>query len=235
MAELNKEDIKFIEQNLPEPYNNTRRFHEAINQRLTEHEDLCAVVIKEVKKALETIQESVDQRRFFCRVDSSNQTKSPERIIQKMRTQKDENGLPLHTWDSFSTTMKDLARFRIVANFLGDVDKILEAIEKHKPFLPFFTIRKSKTIDAPLKGRRSGERSVKLVLEENQTKLSVEIQVMTIFQEAWDKKDHPLVYEKVRIDEEVPSELKALSLITSELLYAADKYYEDFRKDEEKL
>jgi len=234
MADLNEQDIRFIEQKLPKPYNNADRFHEAINQRLTEHKDLCTLVIKEVEKLLQLLQDSAPKQRLSCRIDSSNQTKSPERIIQKIRTQKDGKGRPLHTWDNFSTTMTDLARFRIIANFLGDVDRIVEGIETHKPFLSYFTMKKDNTIDDPLKGRHSGERSVKLVLIENQSNMSVEIQVMTMFQEAWDKKDHCLVYEKVRIDEEVPPELKALSLITSELLYTADKYYEDFRKDEER-
>jgi len=234
MAALNEEDIEFIEQNLPPPYNNVRRFREAINQRLTEHKDLCALLIKETKKALKPLQEGKFKHRFFCRIDSSNQTKSPERIIQKICTKKDQKDQPMHTWDNFDITMKDLVRFRVVVNFLGDVDRVVEAVEKHVPFSDLCDIKKDNTINDPLKGRRSGERAVKLVLTENERNLSVEIQVMTMFQEAWDKKDHPLVFEKVRIDEELPHELKALSLITSELLYTADRYFEDFRKDEER-
>jgi len=235
MGSLNEKDIKFIEQQVPPPYNTVERFHEAISQRLIEHKNLCSLIIKEVEKALIPIEDIVTKKRFFYRIDSTNQTKRPERIIQKIRTQKNKKELPVHTWDSFTTTMKDLARFRIVVNFLGDIDRVVEAIEKHKPFSKLLDIKEDNTIHAPLKGRRSGERSVKLVLTEKKTKISVEIQVMTMFQETWDKKDHPLVYEYVRIGEEVPFELKALSIITSELFYTADKYFEDFRKDNEEF
>jgi len=233
MPELDNEGIRFIEQHLPRPYNNIERYHEAIGQRLIEHKDLCTLVIKEVEKALHPLKENPPTRRFLFRIDSSNQTKSPERIIQKLCKEKDDNDLPIHTWEDFTKTMKDMVRFRVVVNFLGDVDKVVEAIEKCEPIQSLFVIIKDNTIHNPLKGRRSGERSVKLVLREKANNISVEIQVMTMFQESWDKKDHPLVYEKIRIDEEVPPELKALSLITSELLYTADKYFEDFRKDEE--
>lgn len=235
MSGLDDEDIRFIEQHLPPPYNNIERYHEAIEQRLIEHKDLCTLVIKEIEKALHPLKENPPIRRFLFRVDSSNQTKSPKRIIQKICKEKDDNDLPIHTWETFTTTMKDMVRFRVVVNFLGDVDRVVEAIEKYKPIQALFDIIKDNTIHDPLKGRRSGERSVKLVLGEKENNISIEIQVMTMFQETWDKKDHPLVYEKNRIGEEVPPELKALSLITSELLYTADKYFEDFRKDEEEF
>lgn len=235
MGGLSDEDVKFIEQNLPPPYNNAERFHEAFNHRLIEHKDLCVLIIKEVDNAIKPLEDRMAKKRFFCRIDSSHQTKSPSRIIQKMHTEKNENGFPKHTWDDFTITMKDLARFRIVVNFLGDIERVVEAIEKHEIFNNLFEIKKTNTIHNPLKGRLSGERSVKLVLTEKESSLSVEIQVMTMFQETWDKKDHPLVYEFIRIGKDVPHELKALSLITSELLYTADNYFEDFRKDEERF
>lgn len=235
MGRLEEEDVRFIEQNLPSPYNTAERFHEAFDQRLIEHKDLCALVIKEVEKLLKPLKDSAPKKRFFCRTDSSNQAKNPKRIIQKIRTEKNENGLPVYTWDDFTTTMNDLARFRIVVNFLDDIDRVVEAIEKHEPIATLFNLQKTNTIHDPLKGRRSGERSVKLVLTEQESNLSVEIQIMTMFQETWDKKDHPLVYEWNRIGKEVPHELKALSLITSELLYMTDNYFEDFRKDEERF
>ncbi|MBW1779460.1 MAG: RelA/SpoT domain-containing protein [Deltaproteobacteria bacterium] len=233
MTGLDDEDIRFIEQHLPHPHNCLERYHEAIDQRLIEHKDLCTLVIKEVETALRAFKEDQPTQRFLYRVDSSNQTKSPHRIIQKICKEKDDHDLPIHTWETFTTTMKDIVRFRVVVNFLGDLDKVVAAIKECSPIRSFFNVSENSTIHDPLKGRRSGERSVKLILEEKGNGIHIEIQIITMFQEAWDKKDHPLVYEKIRIGEEAPPQLKALSLITSELLYTADKYFEDFRKDEE--
>ncbi len=234
MAGLKKEDIEFIEQTIPPPHNSVERFQEAINRRLVEHMDLCTLVIKEVEKALLPLQNHAGRRRFFCRLDSSNQTKSPERIIQKIRTRMDKYRNPVHTWEDFTTTMKDLARFRIIVNFLGDIEKVVDAIKNHVPLSEAFDLEQENTMGIPLKERKSGERSFKLILTEKApTKLSIEIQIMTAFQEAWDKKDHFLIYGKDRVEEEVPPQLQSLSLMTSELLYSADKYFEDFRKEEE--
>jgi ppGpp synthetase/RelA/SpoT-type nucleotidyltranferase len=228
MAGLNEEEIKFIEQHLPPPYNNIEKYHEIINQQLIEHKDLCTLIIKEVDKVLKSLEERIPIKRFIFRIDTSNQIKRPERIIQKICKEK----IP---WEKFAITLKDLARFRVVVNFLGDVDMAVNAIEKCEPIQSLFDIEKKETINDPLKGRLSGERSIKLLLREKEQNIYIEIQIMTMFQEAWDKKDHPLVYEDTRIDEKVLPELKALSLITSELLYTADKYFEDFRKDKEEL
>ncbi len=202
--------------------------------RLSKHKDLCTLVIKEIEKVLEPLQNHAHRGRFLYRLDSLNQTKSPERIIQKIRTRMDKNGSPIYTWDDFTTTMKDLARFRIVVNFLGDIEKVVDAIKDHETLSEAFDFEQGSTIKKPLKERKSGERSFKLILTEKApTNLSIEIQIMTTFQEAWDKKDHFLVYGKDRVEEDVPPQLKSLSLMTSELLYSADKYFEDFRKEEE--
>lgn len=224
MSGLNENEIKFIKEHLPTPYNNIARYHEYIDQQLIEHKDICTLVIKEVEKVLKNLDEKSPAKRFIYRIDSSNQIKRPERIIQKIC----KRNIPP---DKFTSTLKDLARFRIVVNFLNDVDKVVDKIASSDPIQSLFDISKNNTINDPLKGRRSGERSVKLVLKEKEKNIFIEIQVMTMFQEAWDKKDHPLVYESTRVNKEVTSELKALSLITSELLYTADRYFEDFRKD----
>ena len=61
---------------------------------------------------------------------------------------------------------------------------------------------------------------------------------MTQLQEAWDKKDHFLVYEKrrnepERDEENFPDFLDAKMFAMSELLYVADQYFEQLRKTEE--
>ena len=68
--------------------------------------------------------------------------------------------------------------------------------------------------------------------------LFIEIQVMTQLQEAWDKKDHFLVYEKRRAssekDEEIfPDYLDVKMFATAELLFIADEYFEQLRNARE--
>ena len=84
-----------------------------------------------------------------------------------------------------------------------------------------------------------GERSNKFVLEYiKKPGLFIEIQAMTQLQEAWDKKDHFLVYEKRRgfsdKDEEIfPDFLDAKMFATAELLFVADEYFEQLRNARE--
>jgi ppGpp synthetase/RelA/SpoT-type nucleotidyltranferase len=68
--------------------------------------------------------------------------------------------------------------------------------------------------------------------------LFLEIQVMTQLEEAWDKKDHFLVYEKHRQapdkdDEYFSDFLDAKMLAMSELLYIADNYFDELRASRE--
>ena len=61
---------------------------------------------------------------------------------------------------------------------------------------------------------------------------------MTQLEEAWDKKDHYLVYERrrkepERDEENFPDFLDAKMFAMSELLYVADQYFEQLRSVEE--
>jgi ppGpp synthetase/RelA/SpoT-type nucleotidyltranferase len=135
--------------------------------------------------------------------------------------------------------MTDLARFRIVCNFLSDVDKVAEAIRTSEELTNAFNIKQESSIFLRPKNRKSGGRSIKFVLElKNQLGLFLEIQVMTQLQEAWDKKDHFLVYEQRRKfpdkDEEIfPDFLDAKMFSTAELLFVADDYFEQLRRARE--
>ncbi len=68
--------------------------------------------------------------------------------------------------------------------------------------------------------------------------LFLEIQVMTQLAEAWDKKDHFLVYEIRRRapesdEENFPDFLDAKMHAMSELLNVADNYFDDLRQTRE--
>lgn len=135
--------------------------------------------------------------------------------------------------------MTDLVRFRIVCNFLSDVRKVADTITASKKVNEYFLVEKKDSLELRPSQRKSGERSIKFILEyKNRRGLFLEIQVMTLLQEAWDKKDHFLVYETHRLEpgddgRNFPDYLDAKLFAMSELLYVADNYFDDLRNSRE--
>jgi ppGpp synthetase/RelA/SpoT-type nucleotidyltranferase len=242
--ELSEEDKKFIAENIPSPHNTPERYGEFILPKIQIHDVLCTTTMATVKKLLAPLQKRCGHR-FFCDIDESNRQKSPASIIDKIRRsqiQKAKPGEPepeRYDLSNFTTKITDLARFRIVCNFLSDVNKVVEAIRNSDELANAFNIKEESTIFLRPKDRKSGERSAKFVLElKNQPGLFLEIQVMTQLQEAWDKKDHFLVYQQRRKfpdkDEEIfPDFLDAKMFSTAELLFVADDYFEWLRGERE--
>jgi ppGpp synthetase/RelA/SpoT-type nucleotidyltranferase len=238
--ELSEEDKKFIAENIPHPYNTPERFGEFILPQIQIHDVLCTSTKATVKKLLAPLKKQYGHR-FFCDIDDSHRQKSPASIIDKIRRSQAEKAKPgepepeRYDLNNFVTKMTDLARFRVVCNFLSDVYKVAEAVRNSEELTNAFHIKEESTIFLRPKTRRSGERSTKFVLElKNQPGLFLEIQVMTQLQEAWDKKDHFLVYEQRRKfpdkDEEIfPDFLDAKMFSTAELLFVADDYFEYLR------
>jgi ppGpp synthetase/RelA/SpoT-type nucleotidyltranferase len=184
--------------------------------------------------------------RFFCRIDDTHPIKTPASIIEKIlrsRTEaekkKDKGKLNkdvVYSLDNFVDEMTDLARFRIVCNFLEDVFEVSESIRNSTSITKFFNESKfDDTIN--LHKRTKGERSLKLILKhKSQPHIYLEIQIMTQLQEAWDKKDHYLVYEKKRSsqksdDDNFPTYLDAKMSAMAELLYIADDYFNQLQKE----
>lgn len=136
--------------------------------------------------------------------------------------------------------MTDLARFRVVCNFLSDVHTVKDLISNNTQLNTYFNfVEQKNTID--LHKRVSGERSIKLILEhKSHPGLFIEIQIMTQLQEAWDKKDHYLVYERKRSSPKTTEELfrnylDSKMAAMAELLYVADDYFEQLRQEEEEI
>ena len=186
--------------------------------------------------------------------------KGPDRVVEKIleswERHAEWNDLPKrkrakkpptrHDPKHFLHTMTDLIRFRIVCNYLCDVRYIegriesdLQSIEKRIQGVDKRCRKlKSKKVDhieIPFPERRAGHRSVQYVFEysgEGGPTL-FEVQVMTQLQYAWDKKDHHLIYEYVRVKQghKIPLHLKNRMAAMSELLYVADTVFDELRKD----
>ena len=151
-----------------------------------------------------------------------------------------------HDPKNFLHTMTDLIRFRIVCNYLCDVRHIEERIEINIQSIEDrircfdrkcrkLTSKKVDHISIPFPERRAGHRSVQYVFEysgEGGPTL-FEVQVMTQLQHAWDKKDHHLIYEYVRVKQghKIPLHLKNRMAAMSELLYVADTVFDGLRED----
>jgi len=230
---LSEDQLRFIQEKIPEPYNTPERFGEYFSTKIQLHNTLCTLVIAEVKNKMLLPLLKKYSYRFFCRIDSDHQTKQPASIIDKIIREKG------YTLENFTTTMKDLVRFRVVCNFIKDVKEVAEAIERSEVLNKTFNIKTDNTIDRHPKERKSAERSVKLILKNIKNPgLFLEIQVMTQLSEAWDKKDHFLVYELRRRHpgkeaDNFPDYLDSKMYAMGELLYVADNYFEALRESRE--
>jgi len=237
-------DIGFIKKYFPEPYNTPETFGDYLLSRIQQHDTLCTAVIAEVKKSILPPLLEKYPYRFFYRIDADHKIKQPASIVDKLiRTSVSGGGigaLDSCTLDNFATTMKDLARFRIVCNFLNDVEKVVEALKSSDILKKRFHVKTKSSMDLHPGSRKSGERSVKFILEyKKHPGLFLEIQIMTQLSEAWDKKDHFLVYETRRRfpdreDVNFPDYLDAKMHAMGELLYVADNYFEALRASREK-
>ncbi|WP_342376843.1 RelA/SpoT domain-containing protein [Myxococcus stipitatus] len=192
----------------------------------------------------------VEPDRLFVKVDASHITKSPESILEKMARKwpglEQAPPVSFHNVDQ----LNDLGRFRIVANFLGDVDDITrhlsEPYDARKASLltpaqrllrDEFTLHDNRFEDlilVPPNSRTSGERCRKGRFSPRQPELrghQVEVQIVTLLQEAWDKKDHCLIYERVRRGEHVPLMHQIICTDLSAQLFVADSQFEQLRRE----
>lgn len=238
---FNPEISDYIKNKIPPPDNTIKKFGNFISSKIQEHGTLCTTVLAEVEKILSPFK-TQHQNRFFCRIDTDHKLKSPVGIIEKIIRGNRELGNKgdEFTLENFNTRMTDLARFRIVCNFLSDVFLVQKAIKNSNELKSAFKIKEKISIEQRPAQRKSGERSVKLILEyKNKPGLFLEIQIMTQLAEAWDKKDHYLIYEIRRMspdkDEENFSDFSDAKMFAmAELLYIADNYFDDLKKQREK-
>jgi ppGpp synthetase/RelA/SpoT-type nucleotidyltranferase len=198
-------------------------------------------ILKEIKDNLPDFEKT----RFFARIDQTALVKTPESILEKMvRDWNPEKSNPEVTFDNFIQELDDIGRFRIVANFLSDVTLIKDALENpygaefssltqvQKDLKAEYYLQKNRLEDVIyLKPdrRNKGERCFKGVFYPRQQEIErykVEVQIQTQLQEAWDKKDHFLVYEPRRRGEKIDLKDEIEIFAMSELLYVADLTFE---------
>jgi len=189
--------------------------------------------------------------RLLARIDCSSQVKSPASILEKMVRDWEPNGEDLRAprlgFLNFRQDIHDLGRIRVVANFLSDAERIRALLEQpydasaadrltaaQKRLRDDYSLKENHLADSihldPGK-REKGERCLKGLFSPQgpRAPLMVELQVQTLLQEAWDKKDHFLIYERRRRGEQVEPRHQREIFAMSELLYVADLTFDRLR------
>ncbi len=140
---LSDKDIKFIENKMKPPHNSPEICMEYIEAQTVEHVVLCSLTKAMIMDEILFPLQKQFEARFFCRVDDSNTTKKPASVIEKIRRSQENSDTGKHiTLDDFVYRMTDLARFRIVCNFLSDVNLVAELRDKNTEVKSTFNIEK---------------------------------------------------------------------------------------------
>lgn len=222
-----------------------------IRHRVAPYGRAALTLIALVRPILDDLDQQVQQvsgRRWLARVDALAIVKEPQSVLEKMaREWKDEQGAPPIGFDSFTRDIRDLGRFRIVANFLSDVERITQALEMpydQRTATTCSSTQRDLATEFALDGhsfedsieidpaeRKKGERCRKgIFLPRNgHAQLHVEVQVQTQLQESWDKKDHFLLYEPRRLGVPVSPQHEREMFAMSELLFVADLTFDRLR------
>jgi ppGpp synthetase/RelA/SpoT-type nucleotidyltranferase len=199
--------------------------------------------IQEIVEDLQVGLPQAESARFFYRSDLTSLMKSPASILDKIARswEAEEGKAPRLGFLDFKARMDDLSRFRIVLNFLADVENLCQALQEPYQLKPdqfrrltphqialFDDFRLDANcfedfIMLPPEKRETGQRCHKGVSAlKKDDRLRVEVQIQTMLQEAWDKKDHILVYEPRRRGERIDAAHSIETYAMSEVLYIVD-------------
>jgi ppGpp synthetase/RelA/SpoT-type nucleotidyltranferase len=232
---------------LPRPTSSDLTAHETAVTLWLEQQTLpfgaaALALAARVQPVLREIEAPVSPRRLLARIDCSSHVKSPASILEKMVRDwdPDSQGHPSLGFHNFRQDLTDLGRIRIVANFLRDAERIAKALEEpydteaagrltaaQVALRADYSLKENHLVDSvhvdPGK-RRAGERCFKGLFRPQGLRehLVIELQVQTLLQEAWDKKDHFLIYERRRRGDPVDPRHEREIFAMSELLYVAD-------------
>jgi ppGpp synthetase/RelA/SpoT-type nucleotidyltranferase len=222
--------------------------------RMRPYQAVATALIARIEPLLAAVKRTLpdgEKKRFLYRIDAGNIVKSPESILERMARAWCSGGRgprPPIGFDDLRQ-LKDLGRFRVVANFLSDAERIREYLEGaydpqqrgrydsqelklSREFMLSGNAFEDLIALAPA-DRKSGERCFKGLFsprEGEHSVCSIEVQIVTAFQEAWDKKDHFLIYERRRMGHVVQEEDVRVSFALSEQLYLTDLAFDRLKR-----
>ncbi|MEW6618149.1 MAG: RelA/SpoT domain-containing protein [bacterium] len=215
---------EFINTNFP----SSEKWEEDIKEQIQLNKSILGAVKPAIEDIINTLNKKYREKenREFARViQGKEDIKSPRRIVEKIIQHPNK-----YNQDNFAEEMEDIARMRIVCNYLSDISEIANSIRDNEVIKGICRIVEE--TDYVFMERDRPHRAYHFILEStlNQTKRKVELQIMTMLQEAWDKKDHNLIYEKIRIGKEIDKKDRIKMGAMSELLYIADEFFDYLRK-----
>ncbi len=242
MDDMNKESKFTLENAVKELFGEKFPVEKAISlieERIEKHRYLSAGIIKQLNSIILAYQNQTYEKEkrasVYIEPESKYQIKTPESIIEKMWRSKrghikgaDEK--LKYTLDNFLEAMEDIIRFRILCNYLCDVDRITGILPGQMTRLNYEIIGEPKDfINKAPEERKKGHRAVHFIFKAtfNMQVYLFEVQIMTLLQNAWDRKDHSIVYEHKRIGKEIPLKTRMRSYAMSEMLYVADDYFNE--------
>lgn len=208
-----------------------------IEGQIQGHQDLSSTIKSQLSSIVNTYQNEFKKPNYrmaaTLQEEGKYQIKSVDSIIEKMWRDRKK-----YTKDNFLEEMEDIIRFRILCNYLVDINTMQKKLpeEMTSPSGGYILHSGPKDfINKPPEERKKGHRAVHFVFKtiRNKKVYLFEVQLMTLLQDAWDKKDHHLVYEYERKNEEVPLDLRMRSYAMSEMLYLADEFFSSLLKQQQ--
>jgi ppGpp synthetase/RelA/SpoT-type nucleotidyltranferase len=204
---------------------------------------IAANVIKELEGVLEHEKRQLAVREKAKRdcwklFGNENPVKSVKSIRSKIAREIDneekKNGtktvsrLTPEDLENRTYNFSDLARVRIVCTFYSDVRYLSTVLLDGDRFLSKYGcpegikdfIYDPQKRDG-LKGHRARQFSARVPLEDN-VAFGFEVQLMTLLQHAWDRRNHP-IYEWIRENKQLSSELIVNDFACSEALHVVDQ------------
>ncbi len=206
--------IEFIYSCFSEESDPEQVFTQKVESVTKDHELFLGAVIGWLNLLVGNLERRVNKpshRRFICKLDISNKKKHWYSVADKLWRESQKSN-PEYNLQNFHEVMTDLVRLRVVCNFLSDIESFESELirdyeidtAKQKSFLMEKT---DNSIKQHPKDRKSGHRSIKyLFTSKDFPGVFLELQIMTLFQEAWDQKDHYLIYERRRLQPDRDSE-----------------------------
>ncbi len=202
----------------------------------------AAMVNHDVRAALESAKERVFEREAVERevwfvTGTEESLKSVASIRSKLGRElcerEDDGRLPegrmsLDQIEKLLLTFGDLGRFRIVCDLSLDVEEALRVLLPQPQMLlgryPLCGEIKDFIYDLDLRRPARGHRARQFTVEvqEADGSLRVEIQLMTLLQNAWDQRNHPL-YEWQREGGPLPARLRVNDVALAETLHLVDE------------
>jgi ppGpp synthetase/RelA/SpoT-type nucleotidyltranferase len=224
-----------------------------LEQETVIYRAVATALIARIDPILASLQQRLPEHergRLLYRLDDRHVLKTPDSILEKMARRWEDPSRPPPISFNNLDELNDLGRFRIVTNFLSDVDWLCRHLEepydatKRERLSPLqqtlcreFSLQGNRFEDliaiSPRK-RMSGERCRKAHFTSRAPEhraYRVEVQLLTVLQESWDKKDHFLIYERRRAGLRVDEAHERLSFSLSEQLYLADLMFDQLKKD----